>query len=50
MKTYNMELRAAGVEATRERILTAAAEIFLERYLAEQGVGFHLEPSASLLN
>jgi AcrR family transcriptional regulator len=32
MKTYNMELRAAGVEATRERILAAAAEIFLERW------------------
>ncbi len=32
MKTYNMELRAAGVEATRERILTAAADIFLERW------------------
>ena len=27
-----MELRAAGVEATRERILTAAAEVFLERW------------------
>jgi AcrR family transcriptional regulator len=32
MKTYNMELRLAGVEATRERILTAAADIFLERW------------------
>jgi AcrR family transcriptional regulator len=32
MKTYNMELRSAGVEATRERILTAAADIFLERW------------------
>jgi AcrR family transcriptional regulator len=32
MKTYSMELRAAGVEATRERILTAAAHIFLERW------------------
>lgn len=32
MKTYNMELRAAGVEATRERILTAATDIFLERW------------------
>jgi AcrR family transcriptional regulator len=32
MKTYNMELRAAGMEATRERILAAAAEIFLERW------------------
>ena len=27
-----MELRAAGVEATRERILAAAADIFLERW------------------
>ena len=32
MKTYNMELRAAGVEATRERILAAAADVFLERW------------------
>jgi AcrR family transcriptional regulator len=31
-KTYNMELRAAAVEATRERILVAAAEVFLERW------------------
>jgi AcrR family transcriptional regulator len=31
-KRYNMELRAAGVEATRERILTAAADVFLERW------------------
>ena len=31
-KPYNMELRGAGVEATRERILTAAADVFLERW------------------
>jgi len=31
-KPYNMELRAAAVEATRERILVAAAEIFLDRW------------------
>jgi AcrR family transcriptional regulator len=31
-KPYSMELRAAGVEATRERILTAAADVFLERW------------------
>ena len=29
-KPYSMELRAAAAEATRERILTAAAEAFLE--------------------
>ena len=32
VKPYSMELRAAGVEATRERILTAAADVFLERW------------------
>jgi AcrR family transcriptional regulator len=31
-KRYNMELRAAAAEATRERILVAAAEVFLERW------------------
>jgi len=31
-KPYNMELRAAAVEATRERILVAAAEVFLDRW------------------
>jgi AcrR family transcriptional regulator len=31
-KHYNMELRAAAAEATRERILVAAAEVFLERW------------------
>jgi AcrR family transcriptional regulator len=31
-KPYNMELRAAAAEATRERILLAAAEVFLERW------------------
>ena len=31
-KPYNMELRAAGMEATRERILAAAADVFLERW------------------
>ena len=31
-KPYNMELRAAAAEATRERILVAAAEVFLERW------------------
>jgi AcrR family transcriptional regulator len=31
-KPYNMELRAAGVEATRERIVAAAADVFLERW------------------
>ena len=31
-KPYNMELRAAGVEATHERILTAAADVFLGRW------------------
>jgi AcrR family transcriptional regulator len=31
-KRYNMELRAAAADATRERILVAAAEVFLERW------------------
>ena len=31
-KHYNMELRAAAAEATRERILMAAAEVFLDRW------------------
>jgi AcrR family transcriptional regulator len=31
-KPYSMELRAAAAEATRERILAAAAELFLERW------------------
>ncbi len=31
-KPYNMELRAAAVEATRERIVVAAAEVFLDRW------------------
>jgi AcrR family transcriptional regulator len=31
-KHYNMELRAAAAEATRERILAAAAEVFLDRW------------------
>jgi len=31
-KPYSMELRAAAVEATHERILVAAAEVFLERW------------------
>ena len=31
-KPYNMELRAAAAEATRERILVAAADVFLERW------------------
>ena len=31
-KPYSMELRGAAVEATRERILAAAAEVFLERW------------------
>jgi AcrR family transcriptional regulator len=31
-KPYSMELRAAAAEATRERILTAAAEAFLEHW------------------
>jgi AcrR family transcriptional regulator len=31
-KPYNMELRAAAAEATRERILAAAADVFLERW------------------
>jgi AcrR family transcriptional regulator len=31
-KRYNMELRSAGVEATRQRILEAAADVFLERW------------------
>jgi AcrR family transcriptional regulator len=31
-KPYNMELRGAAVEATRQRILAAAAEVFLERW------------------
>jgi AcrR family transcriptional regulator len=31
-KRYNMELRAAAQDATRERILAAAAEVFLERW------------------
>ena len=29
-KPYSMELRAAAAEATRERILSAAADVFLE--------------------
>lgn len=31
-KPYSMELRAAAAEATRERILVAAAEVFLDRW------------------
>jgi AcrR family transcriptional regulator len=31
-KQYNMELRSAAADATRERILVAAAEVFLERW------------------
>ena len=31
-KPYNMELRAAAAEATRERILEAAADVFLEHW------------------
>jgi AcrR family transcriptional regulator len=31
-KPYSMELRAAAAEATRERILVAAGELFLERW------------------
>lgn len=31
-KRYSMELRAAAAEATRERILAAAHELFLERW------------------
>ena len=31
-KRYSMELRAAAAEATRERIVTAAHELFLERW------------------
>ena len=31
-KPYNMELRAAAAEATRERILVAAADVFLDRW------------------
>lgn len=31
-RAYSMELRAAAAEATRERILEAAAEAFLERW------------------
>ena len=31
-KRYNMELRSAAVEATRQRILEAAADVFLERW------------------
>jgi AcrR family transcriptional regulator len=31
-KRYNMELRAAAAEATHERILVAAAEVFLDRW------------------
>jgi len=31
-RSYSMDLRAAAVEATRERILEAAAEAFLERW------------------
>jgi AcrR family transcriptional regulator len=31
-KTYSMQLRAATAEATRERILEAAADAFLERW------------------
>jgi len=34
-KHYNMELRAAAAEATRERILGAAQEAFLERWYDE---------------
>jgi AcrR family transcriptional regulator len=34
-KRYSMELRAAAVEATRERILVAAQEAFLERWYDE---------------
>ena len=29
-RTYSMELRAAAAEATRERIVVAAAEAFLD--------------------
>jgi AcrR family transcriptional regulator len=31
-RAYTMDLRAAAAEATRERILAAAAELFLERW------------------
>ena len=31
-RTYRMDLRAAAAEATRERILAAAADLFLERW------------------
>ncbi len=31
-KRYSMELRAAAAEATRERIVDAALELFLERW------------------
>jgi AcrR family transcriptional regulator len=31
-RSYSMDLRAAAAEATRERILSAAAEAFLERW------------------
>lgn len=31
-KRYNMELRAAAAQATRERILVAAADVFLARW------------------
>jgi len=34
-KSYSMELRAAAAEATRERILLAAADAFLERWYDE---------------
>jgi AcrR family transcriptional regulator len=34
-KRYSMELRAAAAEATRERILVAAQEAFLERWYDE---------------
>ena len=35
VRTYSMELRGPAAEATRERILAAAADLFLERWYDE---------------
>jgi AcrR family transcriptional regulator len=40
---YNMELRAANAEATRERILAAASEAFLEDWYDEVTIGLVAE-------
>jgi AcrR family transcriptional regulator len=38
-RTYSMDLRAAAADATRERILAAAADLFLERWYDDVTLG-----------